>query len=284
MRRLGSYIPRLNAAVMQDKQAAKATMAQAKRVFLLSLVLTVVFSLLLGVTAHAQDFTINLSSGEDAGNMGAIEVIFVFAFLALLPSIFLMMTSFTRIIIVLSFVRSAMGTNQSPPNMVLTGLAIFLSLMIMAPVISEMNTVALEPFQEGTITAEEALTAAAAPVKQFMLEQTQTNSLEMFAELSGTEIPQVEDPTNPVELLEIPLTVVTPAFITSEISRAFMMGFLVYLPFLVIDMVVASILMSMGMVMLPPAMISLPFKLLLFVMVDGWNLMLGTLTRSFTGG
>ncbi len=254
---------------------------QWKRVFLLSLLCTILFGTLMAVTASAASVDINVQAGEEAGNIGALEVIFIFAFFSLLPSIILMMTSFTRIIIVLSFLRNALGTNQSPPNMVLTGLAIFLTLFIMRPTLQAMYTEAYQPYTENQITSTEALARASGPIKEFMLGETSVESLEMFLNISGEEMPVVADPNNPVELKELPLTVITPAFVTSELSRAFLMGFLIFLPFLVIDMVVSSILMSMGMVMLPPAMISLPFKILLFVLVDGWNLMMGTLINSF---
>ena len=254
---------------------------QWKRIFLLSLLCTIVFGTLMAVTASAASVDINVQAGDEAGNIGALEVIFIFAFFSLLPSIVLMMTSFTRIIIVLSFLRNALGTNQSPPNMVLTGLAIFLTLFIMRPTLQAMYTEAYQPYTEKQITSTEALQRASGPIKQFMLGETSIESLEMFLNISGEELPVIADANNPVELKELPLTVITPAFITSELSRAFLMGFLIFLPFLVIDMVVSSILMSMGMVMLPPAMISLPFKILLFVLVDGWNLMMGTLINSF---
>ncbi len=250
-------------------------------VLALSIALCVVLAIIGGVTAHAAGVTIDVQADE-AGEMGALEVIAIFAFLALLPSILLMMTCFTRIIIVLSFLRSAMGTQQSPPNLVLIGLSIFLSLFIMMPVVDQMNEVAYEPYSEGELEAKDALTAAAAPVKEFMLKQTDKNTLDMYLKLSDTEAPEVADAENPTELTQLPLLVVTPAFVTSELARAFLMGFLIFLPFLIIDLVVASILMSMGMMMLPPAMISLPFKLLLFVLVDGWDLMMGTLVSSFS--
>lgn len=269
---------------MKEKRAREnhqAALRMAKRTFLLSLALTVFFGTVLAVTAYASDFTVNVTSGDTAGEMGPVEIIFIFAFLSLLPSIVLMMTSFTRIIIVLGFLRTAMGTAQSPPNMVLTGLAIFLTLFIMMPVLGQMNEQALQPFMAGEMDTMEALEAASVPLKRFMLEQTTDDSLAMFLDISGVEAPQVEDPANPVELLDLPLTTIVPAFMTSEISRAFLMGFLIYLPFLIIDMVVSSILMSMGMVMLPPATIALPFKLLMFVLVDGWNLMMGTLVNSY---
>jgi flagellar biosynthetic protein FliP len=258
-----------------------AALRMAKRVFLLSLLLVVFFSTVITVTASAQDFTVNVTAGEDAGELGPVEIIFIFAFLALLPSIILMMTSFTRIIVFLGFLRTAIGTAQSPPNMVLVGLAIFLSLFIMTPVFTAMNEQALQPYLDGDLDTAEALAAAAVPMKTFMIQNTNEDSLALFLDISGVEVPQVEDPQNPVELLELPITVIAPAFLTSELSRAFMMGFFIYLPFLVLDMVVSSILMSMGMVMLPPATISLPFKILLFVLIDGWNLTIGTLVNSF---
>lgn len=257
------------------------SLRHAKRIFAISAGFTAFFSLVMATTAKAADLSINVGPTDAAGGMGAMEVLFTLAFLSLLPSVILMMTSFTRIIIVLGFMRSAIGTAQSPPNLVLTGLALFLSLFIMMPVINEMNEVAYQPYSQGEMSATEALAAASVPVKRFMLEETTPESLRMFLDLSGAEVPQVADATEPTELLELSLLVVTPAFITSEISRAFMMGFFIYLPFLIIDIVVSSILMSMGMVMLPPAMISLPFKLLMFVMVDGWNLMMKTLVNSY---
>jgi flagellar biosynthetic protein FliP len=266
-------------AVRREKQARR--LRRAKRVLLLSFAFTLFFSVLFAVTAYASDFTVTVGSGEEAGNMGSLEVIATLAFLALLPSLFMMMTSFTRILIVLSFMRNAMGTQNSPPNMVLTSLALVLTLFIMMPVLNEMNTTALQPWAEGELTATEALDAASLPIKRFMLQNATPDSLEMFLSLSQAEAPQVADIANPVELLDLPLLVVAPAFITSEITRAFWMGFLIYMPFLVIDIVVSSILMSMGMMMLPPAMISLPFKILMFVIVDGWSLMIDVLVRSF---
>lgn len=262
-------------------QEAGQKLGQAKKIFLLSSLLTLFFSVVMAVTAFASDFTINVSPGDTAGNVGPIELIFIFAFLALLPSIVLMMTSFTRIIIVFGFLRSAMGTNQSPPNMVLTGLSIFLTLFIMMPVFQEMYTAAAEPFIAGDMDTAQALDTASKPLKKFMLLQMDSESLNMFLEIAKIDPPQVADPADPVELLDLPITVVTPAFMVSEISRAFMMGFLLFLPFLIIDLVVSSILMSMGMMMLPPAMISLPFKLMMFVLVDGWDMLIGTLVRSY---
>ncbi len=266
----------------QEKEARRAALKKPLRLFLVSLAVCAALCAFLGISAAAAGVTIDVSAGDTEGNMGALEVIVIFAFLALLPSIVLMMTSFTRIIIVLGFLRNALGTGQAPPNMVLTGLALFLSLFIMSPVIKQMNEVAYQPYLAGTLTSKQAVEAAAQPLKQFMLTQTSPSSLDLFLGLSKEEdIPDKAAGDYQEQLLELPLTTITPAFITSELSRAFMMGFLIFLPFLVIDLVVSSILMSMGMIMLPPAMISLPFKILMFVLVDGWNLMMGTLVNSF---
>ena len=202
-----------------------------------------------------------------------LQLLFLLTSVSLLPSIIVMMTSFTRIIIVLSFVRNALGIQQTPPNTVLIGIAIFLTLFIMAPVTDEITQNAYEPLRDGVITQEVALERAQAPLKVFMLKQTEIDTLDMFMTATGQSTPENED--------EIPLRVVIPAFMTSELKRAFIMGFLLLIPFLLIDVVVASTLMSMGMIMLPPAMISLPFKILLFVTLDGWTLLFSTLMRSF---
>lgn len=259
----------------------KAKLKPLLRIFLLSVGLCVVLGLILAVSANAAGVSVNVTPDDTEGGMGALEVIVIFAFLALLPSIVLMMTCFTRIIIILGFLRNALGTQQAPPNMVLIGLSIFLSLFIMSPVITEMNEEAYQPYLAGELTGQETITAASQPLKRFMLVQTDTTSLDLFVGLSDEEAPDKNADDYQEQLMELPLTVVTPAFITSELTRAFWMGFLIYLPFLVIDLVISSILMSMGMIMLPPAMISLPFKILLFVLVDGWNLMMGTIVNSF---
>ena len=215
----------------------------------------------------------DLLSGLNGGNVPALDLIVLITAAALLPSIVIMMTSFMRIIIILSFTRNAMGVQQAPPNMVLTGIALFLTLFIMSPVISEVNTQAYQPYVQGEITQQEAITRAGVPLKAFMLRNTEKATLDHFVELSGTQVREnVED---------YPLTVVTPAFMTSELKRGFMAGFLLYLPFLLIDIVVATTLMSMGMVMLPPTMVSMPFKLLLFITVNGWELLFAGLVQSF---
>lgn len=208
------------------------------------------------------------------GGSGDVVNLYLLLFIvALVPSFLVLTTSFTRIIIVLSFARNAMGTQQSPPNQVLLGLALFLSLFIMKPIYQEVNEQALQPMLSGEITREESFERAEVPIKDFMLEQTRTSDLELFVELSNESFPDEPE--------DLSLFTVIPAFAISELRTAFTIGFLIFVPFLVIDIVVASILMSMGMFMLSPVMISLPFKLLLFVMVDGWYLVVESLVGSF---
>lgn len=208
----------------------------------------------------------------------ALEILFLTTVLMLLPSLIIMMTSFTRYVVVFSFVRSAMGTQQTPPNMVLVGMALILTLFTMSPTLAEINEEAFVPYQEEEITQMEFFDRAQAPLKRFMAKWTAIESMEMYCTISGADAPANEE-----EAAELPLTVIIPAFVTSELKRAFIIGFLLYIPFLLIDMLVASTLMSMGMVMLPPSMISTPFKLLLFIMLDGWQLLFSTLVASYNG-
>lgn len=215
----------------------------------------------------------DLLSGLNGGNVPALDLIFMITLVALLPSIAVMMTSFTRTIIILSFTRNAMGIQQTPPNTVLVGIALFLTLYIMSPVIGRINTEAYQPYTRGEITQVEAVQRMSVPVKEFMLRNTEKETLDHFVEMSGTPVQE--------NVQDYPMTVVTPAFMTSELKRGFVAGFLIYLPFLLIDIVVATTLMSMGMVMLPPTMVSLPFKLLLFVTVNGWELLFSSIVRSF---
>lgn len=202
-----------------------------------------------------------------------LQLIALMTVLTLLPSLLLMMTSFVRIIIVLSLLRQALGTAQTPPNQVLVGLALFLTLFIMAPVFSDIYDEAITPYFEETIGFEAALAKAETPVRNFMLNQTRETDIAMFAEIARND--SFEGPE------DVPFTTLVPAFITSELKSAFSIGFLIYIPFVVIDLVVASVLMSMGMMMLSPMMISMPFKLMLFVLVDGWTLIMGSLAASF---
>lgn len=257
---------------------------QTKRFFLSALVTALLIGLCLTVTASAApSVTVDLGSGDTTGSeLGVLELLFVVILLALAPSILIMMTSFTRIVIVLSFLRSALGTQQSPPNQVLIGLALFLTLFIMSPVFSQINEEAYQPFKTGEITRDEAVTRAVVPMKEFMLRQTYSKDLHLFLSIANdSREGEMIDLADQDELLALGLEVIVPSFITSELKRAFTIGFLLFIPFLIIDMVVSSTLMSMGMVMLPPTMIALPFKIMMFVMVDGWGLLLGSLVRGF---
>lgn len=219
--------------------------------------------------------TWNNEEGDFSGNL---KILLVLTLISLAPSILIMLTSFTRIIIVLHFVRNAIGTQTSPPNQVMIGLALFLTIFIMNPVFTEINENALKPFDAGEITQEEALEEAIEPIRQFMYEQTQEKDLKLFCDIAGVDD---IDLTNEEEVNQISMTIVIPSFILSELRSAFIMGFLIYIPFIVIDMVVASVLMSMGMMMLPPTTISLPFKILLFILADGWDLVIGNLVKTF---
>ena len=203
----------------------------------------------------------------------ALQILALLTILTMAPSILILMTSFSRIIIVLSFLRQAMGTQQTPPTQVLIGLALFLTFFVMGPVFTEINDTALQPYMEEKISQSEALSLAQGPIKGFMLRQTREKDLALFLDIAHKERPETVE--------EVGLDVVVPAFVISELKTAFQIGFLIYIPFLILDMVVASILLSMGMMMLPPVLISLPFKLMLFVMVDGWHLTVGSLVKSF---
>jgi len=203
----------------------------------------------------------------------SVKLLLLLTVLTIAPGILILMTCFTRIVIVLSFVRTSLGTQQMPPNQVLIGLALFLTFFIMAPTFQEINDKALQPLFDEKITLEEAYDRASVPIKEFMSKHTRQKDLALFLKYSGAEKPK--------SVQDIPMTALVPAFAISEIKTAFQMGFMIFIPFLVIDMVVASVLMSMGMMMLPPVMISLPFKILLFVLVDGWYLIVKSLLDSF---
>ncbi|MFH1147792.1 MAG: flagellar type III secretion system pore protein FliP [Pseudomonadota bacterium] len=202
-----------------------------------------------------------------------IQVLLLLTVLSLAPAILLMMTSFTRLAVVFSFLKHAMGTQQVPPNQIVIGLSIFLTFFIMAPVWNQINEQALKPYMEDQITQDQALDQALVPIREFMFKQTREKDLSLFVSIAKMDRPQTRE--------DIPTTVLIPAFMISELKTAFQIGFILYIPFLIIDMVVASVLLSMGMMMLPPVMVSLPFKLLLFVLVDGWYLVVGSMVRSF---
>ncbi|PSW45634.1 flagellar type III secretion system pore protein FliP [Photobacterium leiognathi] len=218
----------------------------------------------------ALSVTVNPDGSEDYSV--TLQILALMTALGFLPAMVILMTSFTRIVVVMSILRQAMGLQQTPSNQVIIGIALFLTFFVMSPVIDKINTEAVQPYINEQITAKQALEKAEDPMRQFMLKQTRVKDLETFVNMSGST---ADDPQN------VPLTVLIPAFITSELKTAFQIGFMLFLPFLIIDLVVASILMAMGMMMLSPMIVSLPFKLMLFVLVDGWNLILSTLAGSF---
>jgi flagellar biosynthetic protein FliP len=219
-------------------------------------------------------FSISLGNGEGATpDLGvSIQVLILMTLLTLGPSIVILMTSFTRIVIVLGFVRTALGVHTAPSNQIITGLGLILTFFIMQPVLDQMNDTALQPYFAKTITTQQALERGSVPLRQFMLKQTRVSDIEFFLELSRI---------GPTRAEALPMRIVVPAFVMSELRNAFQMGFLLFLPFIIIDFLVATVLMSMGMMMMPPVVISLPFKLLLFVLVDGWSLVVRSLVQSF---
>jgi flagellar biosynthetic protein FliP len=235
-------------------------------------VIGLAFLVFAGGAAEAQAISIDL--GEEGGGLTerVIQLIVLLTVLSLAPSILIMTTSFVRIVVVLSLLRTALGLQQSPPNAVLVSLALFLTAFIMAPVFTQALEQGLSPYIDGELETAEAFSATTAPVKTFMLAQTREDDLSLFISIAGIDPESAQD---------VPFQVVAPAFMISELRRAFEIGFLLFIPFLIIDLVVASILMSMGMMMLPPIVISLPFKLVFFVMVDGWRLVVGSLVQSF---
>lgn len=224
-----------------------------------------------------EDFELNITSNAGSSSLSAsMKMILVLTVLSLAPFILIMVTSFTRIIVVLHFLRSALGTQTTPPNQVLIGLALFLTLFIMTPVMSQVNTDCIQPYEKGELTQEQALEAGMKPIRTFMFEQTNRKDIKLFLDIENKgETVDITDES------QISTAVLIPAFMISELRTAFIIGFLIYLPFIVIDMVVASTLMSMGMMMLPPTTISMPFKILLFVLADGWNLVIGQVVKTF---
>ena len=227
-----------------------------------------------GVTTDADGTNgISIQYNNDSGSISTpVRMLLVLTVLTLAPSILILMTSYTRIIIVLHFVRTAIGTQSTPPNQVLVGLALFLTGFIMWPTFQQINTEAIKPLDEGKINTEQFIEKAEEPLREFMYGQTQTKDLALFVSMSDEKYESYED---------VPFMTLVPAFILSELRTAFILGFLIYIPFIVIDMVVASVLMSMGMMMLPPTTISIPFKVLLFILADGWDLIMGNLVKTF---
>ncbi len=222
------------------------------------------------VLLAASNVNVNVS-GLKSPSTG-VTIIIVLTVLAVVPSILILMTGFTRIFIVLTLTRNALGTQTVPPNQVIAGLSLFLALFVMAPVLSTINHVAIQPYEHGQISASQAVSAAEVPLEKWMLKQTRTSDLAVFTSASHAKVSAPD---------KLPLTTVVPAFVLSELETAFLIGFMIFLPFMVIDLVVSAIMMSMGMYMLPPTLISLPFKILLFVLVDGWTLVVTSLLQSF---
>ena len=230
-----------------------------------------------GKGAAGRNIGISIDTGADGSASTAIQVLVVLTILSIAPSILIMMTGFTRILIVLGFIRNALGTPTMPPNQVLVGLSMFLTLFVMFPVFQTINDTAIKPYTDHKITQQQALDNAQKPLREFMFRQVDDQDLALFVKLADVQRPKTR--------ADVPTYVLVPAFLISELKTAFQIGFLIFVPFLIIDMIVASTLMSMGMIMLPPVMISLPFKILLFVLVDGWGLTIQSLVASFgTGG
>lgn len=254
-------------------------MNATKKFFLLGSIAAGVLAVSAGVASAAQgavlpDINISLGETSDPGKVGAgIKILVLMTVLSLAPSIIITMTSFMRIVVVMNFLRQALGTQNAPPNQVMAGLSLFMTFFIMQPVFFKMYNEAFLPFSQEKMSMEAAYTKGMTPLREFMVNQTREKDLALFVEMAKMPRPQSVD--------EVPTHVVIPAFIISELRTAFTIGFLIYIPFLVLDMVIASVLMSMGMMMLPPVMISLPFKLMLFVLVDGWYLIAGSLMKSF---
>lgn len=247
---------------------------------ILSLLVALSFFVLAGTASPAEplpipNVSLNIGGSVDQPAKAAtvIQLVFILTVLSLAPAIFLMLTSFTRIVVVLSLLRHALGTQQVPPNQIIIGLAMFLTFFIMAPVWQQVNQQALKPYYEEQISGDEALERASVPIKSFMMKQTREKDLALFVKIAKEKRPAKPE--------DVSLTTLIPAFVISELKTAFQIGFMVFLPFFIIDMVVSSVLLSMGMMMLPPVMMSLPFKILLFVMVDGWHLIVGSLVQSF---
>jgi flagellar biosynthetic protein FliP len=261
---------------MRYGKKRRITLVKLKKVLIASTIAALCF---IAGTAMAEPLalpsvSVGLGKVSKPGDVTTVMQIFLLmTVLSIAPGLLIMTTSFTRIVVVLSFLRNAIGTQQAPSNQIVLGMALFLTFYIMSPVWQQINTQAIQPFKAQTINQDQAVTRAVAPVRKFMLTQTREKDIALFVGLSKMPRPKNVD--------DIPTLTIIPAFMISELRTAFQIGFLVYIPFLVVDMVVASVLMSMGMMMLPPVMISLPFKILLFVLVDGWGLVIGSLVKSF---
>lgn len=266
------------------KQAEKVTLRIKRKLSSISMVLiliTLVWAIMAPVVISADisfpTFNLSINKGDGPGGTSVLmQIIFLLTVLSLAPAILTLMTSFTRLAIVFAFLRQGLGTQQTPSNQIIAGLSLFLTFFIMMPVWQNINQNALQPYLNEEISQEAAFKAATDPLRQFMMKQTREKDLALFVKMSKTPRPNTP--------ADIPIMVLIPAFVISELKTAFVIGFFIFVPFLVIDMVVASVLLSMGMMMLPPIMISLPFKIMLFVLMDGWNLLIGSLIKSFVIG
>lgn len=266
---------RANGHFSHDSQPLRPLLKLHRSFHRIALCILFVSQLVTPVVAQVlPKLTIGLAEAEKPGDVAvALQVLFLVTILALAPSILVMGTSFVRIVIVLSFLRRAIGTQTMPPDQIMVGLALFLTMFIMTPVFTQINDDALQPYLKEEIKFEEAIKTAGVPVRNFMLRQVSENDVALFVKISKMPPPRNVD--------DLPFTVIIPAFITSELKMAFVIGFILFIPFLVIDMIVASVLLSMGMMMLPPILISMPFKIILFVLVDGWHLIVRQLVTSF---
>lgn len=262
--------------------SSKGSGIRGKANVLFILCLTLLLLGLLIRNAHPGDFPfpsirVGIEKGGDPGDISVLlQVVFLLTVLTLAPAILILMTSFTRLAVVFSFLRQALGTQQTPSNQIIAGLSLFLTFFIMMPVWQKINGEALQPYLGAEISQDVALKKAIDPIRQFMFKQTREKDLALFVKMAGVDRPKNQK--------DIPTTILIPAFVISELKTAFVIGFVLYVPFLIIDMVVASVLLSMGMMMLPPILISLPFKLMLFVLVDGWHLVVGSLVNSYLQG
>jgi flagellar biosynthetic protein FliP len=265
----------LSGPVLDNNTAKSRFMKTAKICTTTSMIFVICIVLLVSVTKSASAAPFDSVKSLLENDAQSLQIIMILTAITLIPTMLIMLTGFTRIVIVLSIVRNAIGLQNMPPNTVIIGLAIFVTYFVMGPVLTQVNDIAYQPYIKEEIEFAEFADKAMEPIRGFMLEQTYESDLDFFAGLSGIE--QTED------LDSIPDRVVIAAFVTSELKHAFAIGFFIYIPFIVIDMIVASTLMAMGMMMLPPAMISMPFKILLFVLVDGWQLTIGTIINSFSG-
>ena len=264
---------------MKIFSSLKQVVRKNKKIFLALAIFSVIFSvglIFLTNTANAQSLTVDLADNTGSTTGRIVNMVLLLTVLSLAPSILIMTTSFTRLVIVFSIVRSALATNTTPPNMVMVSLALFLTSFIMMPTFEQSWEQGIKPLVEEKVEMVEGLNLAMQPIKKFMLNNTRDKDLNLFMNLSNTDkVEKMED---------VPLKVAIPSFMISELRRAFEIGFLIYVPFLIIDMIIASVLMSMGMMMLPPTMLAMPFKLIFFVLVDGWYLLCGSLVKSFTSG